>query len=219
MYHPGTLAAAQRELEIVNLQEGVDRYYARQERKANTEGFERRTEVAKVIRGAVPLVASGIKAWIAEASEKKRGRPHAALAALKEIDSDVVALAALSKTFHTVAKGLALSATAKAIGTVVQVELEAQMIQAKDANPRGPRAPQRPTRPHPPPHRLGRHAPAADPLEPRSPARLTSGCAMVSLDCLRALAFKFACTRPRPAVDLIISGRPRSETFLYATRK
>ena len=133
MYHPDTLAAAQRELEIVNLQEGVDRYYARQERKAQTEGFERRTEVAKVIRGAVPLVTVGLTAWIAEASEKKRGRPHAALAALKEIDPDVVALASLSKTFHTVAKGLALSATAKAIGSIVQVELEAQMIQVKDA--------------------------------------------------------------------------------------
>ncbi|MBB3910113.1 DNA-directed RNA polymerase [Sphingomonas desiccabilis] len=132
MHDHDTLVAAQRLMEANDLQEGANLFKAAQDKKAEKEGFDKRDEVAKLIRGALPLVSQGIAAWVEETKNKK-GRPPAALAPLSTVDPDVVALGALSKTFATVAKGKALSATCCAIGRTVQVEVEARMIEAEDA--------------------------------------------------------------------------------------
>ena len=132
MYEHETLASVQRELEVYDIEAGAKRYHDRQDRKQAAEGFDRRADVAAMIRGALPLVSAGIRAWLEEARGRK-GRPSAALAPLSLVDPDVIALNALSRTFSTVSKGLALSATARSIGQAVQVEIEAQAIQAADA--------------------------------------------------------------------------------------
>lgn len=131
MYHAQTLAAAQRLLELKDAEEGALRYYDKQDFKAEREGFERRDDVQKLIRGALPLVAASLADWVAKASEKK-GRPSSALAPLKELDADVVALVALSKTFAGVAKGSPLVTVAINIGRTVQVEIEAILISQAD---------------------------------------------------------------------------------------
>ena len=131
MYHQDVLAQTQREIEQGDLQKGAENYLQAQAAKAEREGFERRDDVQKTIRGAIPILATALTRWIAEAKAKK-GRPNAAVAPLAELDPDQVAYAALSRTFHTVAKGEELSTTAIAIGRAVQTEVEAQMIEAKD---------------------------------------------------------------------------------------
>lgn len=131
MYHPDILIAAQRELEAANLADGAERYLKQQNRKEDTEGFERRDVAAKYIRGGLPLVAAAIRQSVVEVQEKK-GRPPAALAPLQTVDADILALLALSKTFSTVAKFKPLSTTAETIGRGVQVEVEAEMIATKD---------------------------------------------------------------------------------------
>lgn len=131
MFHTQTLAGAQRLLELKDAEEGAIRYYDKQDFKAQREGFERRDDVQKMIRGALPLVSASLADWVAKASEKK-GRPSAALAPLKELDPDVVALVALSKTFAGIAKASPLITVAIGIGRSVQVEVEARLIGEAD---------------------------------------------------------------------------------------
>lgn len=131
MYHSQTLAAAQRQLELQDAEEGATRYYDKQDFKANREGFERRDDVQKMIRGALPLVSASIADWVEKAAAKK-GRPSSALAPLKELDADVVALVALSKTFAGVSKLSPLVTVAINIGRTVQVEVEAKLIEQAD---------------------------------------------------------------------------------------
>ncbi|BCA62011.1 hypothetical protein HMP09_1245 [Sphingomonas sp. HMP9] len=110
---------------------GYSKYLEGQNAKALREGFDRRADVQQMIRGAIPLVAEAIKAWVATASGQK-GRPSAALAPLKEVDPDVIAYGALSKTFMGAAKDLPLTSLAASVGRLVEVECEALAIQEKD---------------------------------------------------------------------------------------
>ncbi|WP_066803216.1 DNA-directed RNA polymerase [Sphingomonas asaccharolytica] len=121
----------QQSLENTAAEAGAERYWEDQQHKANREGFERRDDVQKIIRGAIPLLSAAITGWVEHAKARK-GRPSAALAPLSELDADTVAYLALSKTFNTVALGKMLSATALAIGRTIQVEIEAAMIQEAD---------------------------------------------------------------------------------------
>jgi DNA-directed RNA polymerase len=123
--------AFQQAMEISSLQEGATRYCDRQDAKGAREGFERRDDVQKVIRGAIPILSAAIASWVETASAKK-GRPSAALAPLREVDRDQLAYVALSKTFHTLAKGASVSDVTISIGRAVQVEIEAKMIQEAD---------------------------------------------------------------------------------------
>lgn len=127
------MLAYQQSMDAEAAEASAERYWERQRAKGEREGFDRRDDVQKVIRGAIPVLAGAIRDWV-QATSAKKGRPPVALAPLKELDAATVAYVALSKTFHTVAKGESLTATSKAIGLAVQVEVEAQMIQ--DADPK-----------------------------------------------------------------------------------
>jgi DNA-directed RNA polymerase, mitochondrial len=123
--------AFQQALETAAAESGAERYWHQQAEKANREGFERRTEVQSIIRGAIPLLTAALSKWV-EGAKAKKGRPSAALAPLQELDADIVALVSLSKTFHLVAKGASVSDVTTAIGRTLQVELEALAIEATD---------------------------------------------------------------------------------------
>lgn len=110
---------------------GYSKYLEGQNAKALREGFDRRADVQKMIRGAIPLVADAIRAWVASA-ETKKGRPSAALAPLKEVDADVIAYCGLSKTFMAAAKDMPLTNLAAGVGRTIQAELEALAIQVRD---------------------------------------------------------------------------------------
>src|SRR3546814_14095662 len=51
-------------LEDEALSLGARLYHERQDRKAAQEGFDRRDDVAKVIRGSITIVAEGIRNWV-----------------------------------------------------------------------------------------------------------------------------------------------------------
>src|SRR3546814_8905699 len=64
-------------LEDEALSLGARLYHERQDRKAAQEGFDRRDDVAKVIRGSIPIVAEGIRNWVDHfANQGKIGRAH-----------------------------------------------------------------------------------------------------------------------------------------------
>ena len=127
---------AQHAAEALHAAEGFLRYSNDQDRKAELGGFDKRDEVQKIIRGAMPILSAALLAWINEASKPKRGRPSSALGPLQALtvgkeetpDTDKVALIALSRTFNAMPKRQPLSATAIGIGRTLQAEIEARAI-------------------------------------------------------------------------------------------
>lgn len=121
----------QHDREIDALIAGAERHNERQLRKASTEGFDKRDDVQKVIRGASRIVADAITKFVTEAQEKK-GRPPVALAPLVELEPEEAAVIVLSRTFGAMLKEDAVSSISIAIGAAIQVELEAKALHTKD---------------------------------------------------------------------------------------
>lgn len=127
---------AQHAAEALHAAEGFLRYTNDQDRKVELGGFDKRDEVQKIIRGAMPILSAALLTWINEASKPKRGRPSSALGPLQALtvgkeetpDTDKVALIALSRTFNAMPKRQPLSATAIGIGRTLQAEIEARAI-------------------------------------------------------------------------------------------
>lgn len=126
-----TAIQRQHDREIDALIAGAERHNERQLRKAATEGFDKRDDVQKVIRGASRIVADAIAKFVTDATEKK-GRPPVALGSLAELEPEEVAVIVLSRTFGAMLKEDAVSSISIAIGAAIQVELEAKAIQNKD---------------------------------------------------------------------------------------
>lgn len=123
----------QRDHEARNAELGALRYLEAQEKKAAREGFDKRDNVQKIIRGALPILSAALEAWAVEMEGKAARRPFA-LGALRGVgDMDKVAYAALSVTFARVAKGEPLPAIAVALGRLIQIELEAVSLTAADS--------------------------------------------------------------------------------------
>ena len=118
-------------LEDVSFLTGVERYKDAQNHRAIREGFERRDDVTKLIRGAIPILSAAISAWMTHADAGK-GRKPAGLKALKVLNPDVVALLALSRTFNALGKGGSITAITIAIGRGIEVEIEAIAIDETD---------------------------------------------------------------------------------------
>ena len=111
---------------------GHRRYLDDQQRVSDREGFQRRDNVQKVISGAIPILAEAISSWV-ETSGAKKGRKPASLAPLQNIDVNRIALAALNCVFSGFGKQAMVSETSLAIGTAIQIELEADMILQADS--------------------------------------------------------------------------------------
>ncbi|API58565.1 hypothetical protein BSL82_03925 [Tardibacter chloracetimidivorans] len=118
-------------LEDAALSLGAERYREAQERKAKREGFEKTDAVAKLIKGAIPLVAAGLRKWMEQAAVAK-GRKSVAFKPLQLLDADLVAYVSLSRTFHHIAKGGNLQDICEDIGNNIMVELEGRAIMEKD---------------------------------------------------------------------------------------
>ena len=58
-------------LEDVSFTTGVERYKDAQLRRADREGYERRDDVTKLIRGAIPILSAAISAWMTHADAGK----------------------------------------------------------------------------------------------------------------------------------------------------
>lgn len=135
-----TLLKAQHSAEALHAAEGYLRYANDQDRKADLGGFDKRDEVQKLMRGAIPILSAALADWIAEAAKPKRGRPSLALPPLQALtvdkeatpDTDRVALITLSRVFGAMTKRQPLGATAVAIGRTLQAEIEGRAIAETD---------------------------------------------------------------------------------------
>lgn len=123
---------AQQNLEAAALEKGYARYAANVERVAEREGFDRTDQVAAMIRGAIPIVAEGLRNWL-ETFKAAKGRKPVALKAVELMDLDKLAYLGLSRVFRELPNGGNVTAIVLGIGRHMQVELEADAIEAKDA--------------------------------------------------------------------------------------
>jgi DNA-directed RNA polymerase len=118
-------------IEDAAVEAGAERYKASQERKADREGYERRDDVAKLIRGAIPILSTAIKGWVANA-EAGKGRKPLGLKALQLLDPDQLAYIGLSRVFNLLGKGGSITDIVVGIGRSIEIELEAAAIIEKD---------------------------------------------------------------------------------------
>src|SRR3546814_3090859 len=107
-------------------------YHERQDRKAAQEGFDRRDDVAKVIRGSIPIVAEGIRNWVDHFANQGKGRKPVGFKAILLLDPDLLAYVGLSYTFRQIPSGGALTNLKIRIGRAVMTELEAAAIREAD---------------------------------------------------------------------------------------
>lgn len=126
-----TTSSIQLEIEDAAVHAGAERYKQRQAEKADREGYERRDDVSKMIRGAIPVLSKGITAWI-ENADAGKGRKPLGLKALQLLDADQLAYLGLSKVFNALGKGGSITDIVVGIGRAVEVELEAAAIAEKD---------------------------------------------------------------------------------------
>src|SRR3546814_18669176 len=77
-------------LEDEALSLGARLYHERQDRKAAQEGFDRRDDVAKVIRGSIPIVAEGIRNWVDHFANQGKGRKPVGFKAIQLLDPDQI---------------------------------------------------------------------------------------------------------------------------------
>src|SRR3546814_9657942 len=106
-------------------------YHERQDRKAAQEGFDRRDDVAKVIRGSIPIVAEGIRNWVDHFANQGKGRKPVGFKAIQLLDPDLLAYVGLSYTFRQIPSGGALTNLKIRIGRAVMTALEAAAIRER----------------------------------------------------------------------------------------
>ena len=111
--------------------DGAEKFNANQLRKAATEGFDKRTDIQAIIRGASRIVADAIAKYVTDAQDKK-GRPPVALSSLVELEPEELAVIVLSRTFRSILKNGMVSVVAINIGKAIQIEIEAKAIHNKD---------------------------------------------------------------------------------------
>lgn len=126
-----TLIEAQKTLEDNTVTSGITRYQERLKRKLKGQGQDAHPEVQKLIRGAIPILSAGIKAWVEQALQAK-GRKATSLSALEAIDPDVVALIGNTAIFSELRRGGRTSNICASIGESIRIELEAIALEAKD---------------------------------------------------------------------------------------
>jgi DNA-directed RNA polymerase, mitochondrial len=125
------LIEAQRSYEDATLAVGAQRYKDRQDRKGTFEGFDRRDNVAKMLRGAIPIASKGIASWL-ETTKAAKGRKPSGFKALSELDPDLLAYVALSRIFRELPNGGGVTPIVISIGRAVEIEIEAEALRTED---------------------------------------------------------------------------------------
>lgn len=127
-----SLVEMQRFMEAQDLQAGAARYILAQEKKAEREGDDRRDDVQKIIRGAIPIMSEALSDFLVK-QEASKGRRSTAYGPLKEIgDMDVVAHIALALAFSRAIKGQPHRALSVKLGRQLEIELEAIALAEAD---------------------------------------------------------------------------------------
>nr|WP_087573324.1 DNA-directed RNA polymerase [Sphingomonas sp. CDS-1] len=121
----------QDDFEDASLSVGAQRFYEKQELIAKREGFDRRDDVSKLIKGAVPILGEAIRKWVGYYKDAK-GRKPSGYKAIAELDADVLAYISLARIFRELPKGGLVVNIITGIGSTVQAELEGQALAERD---------------------------------------------------------------------------------------
>src|SRR3546814_20493790 len=124
-------------LEDEALSLGARLYHERQDRKAAQEGFDRRDDVAKVIRGSIPIVDEGIRNWVDHFANQGKGRKPVGFKAIHLLDPDPLASLGLTYTFRHIPNGGALPTPTTRIVRAVRTDLKTPTLPTH--NPKKPR--------------------------------------------------------------------------------
>jgi DNA-directed RNA polymerase len=131
------LTDAQLELEDVSIAWGAKRYHEKQENITKREGPDKREDVAKLVRGAIPTLAEAIGNWIITQADAKGRKPagyHAiALLGVDLPGVNLLAQLTLSQIFRSLPKGGLVVDIITNLGRRVEVEIEARALE--EANP------------------------------------------------------------------------------------
>ena len=125
----GDLLADQLAWETHGIELGAEKVRRDLKHAERRGGFETRADAQRIIKGALPLVASRVTIWLLENERPagaKGGRVHGALSSLKLVDPDELALIALSSVFNGVApRPKPIQSVAVQAGRQVEIALEA----------------------------------------------------------------------------------------------
>jgi DNA-directed RNA polymerase len=127
-----SLLDSQRDFEDASLTVGAKRYFEKQEKIAKREGFDRRDDVAKMIRGAVPILGAAIRKWTEDCANSGKGRKPSGYKAIALLDADKLAFITLARMFRELPKGGLVVNIITSIGFAVQAELEADALSEAD---------------------------------------------------------------------------------------
>lgn len=127
-----TLLDSQRDFEDASLTVGARRYFENQDRLAKREGFDRRDDVSKMIKGAVPILSAAIRKWTDDCANSGKGRKPSGFKAISLLDPDKLAYITLARMFRELPKGGLVVKIILAIGFAVQAELEADALSEAD---------------------------------------------------------------------------------------
>lgn len=123
--------AAQQAMEKRTVEDGLQRFAAKTIASVERGGFDAHSEVQKIIRGAVPILAQGVTDWI-EIADQGKGRKPAGLKALKELAPETLAAIALTSIFRALGKGGRVADITVEMGRRVEIEIEGKALEQTD---------------------------------------------------------------------------------------
>jgi DNA-directed RNA polymerase len=125
-----TLGDQQRAMEVSSLIEGNSRFLKAQENLLKNEGAHATLGGAKLIKGAIPIVAAEVAIYLAGASNGSTGGKTAAgLSVLKHFDPETLAYIALKGVFSGAVSGSTITKVMTSMGRFVEAECHAQALQ------------------------------------------------------------------------------------------
>ncbi|WP_162987230.1 hypothetical protein [Sphingomonas paeninsulae] len=132
MFPNDLLDQAQRDMEASSAISGRERFQAADEATIRNEGHHATAAGVKLIRGAIPMVASEITKWVdANAAKAGKGKAHTALSTLRRIDTHTLAYAALNAVHNGTLRLQSSAMVQLAAGQLVESEIVAQDLAAQ----------------------------------------------------------------------------------------
>ncbi len=128
------LAKLQIELENQSSQEGFNRYVRQQERLKQDQGFGSTSVNQKIIRGCLRAVSDELENYVRKTSKKGKGKTEVSYSLLKELETDLLALIALSSVFNSIGREQTAAACCIAAGKQIENELWAKSLHEVDSD-------------------------------------------------------------------------------------
>jgi DNA-directed RNA polymerase len=122
----------QARLEELSLTEGRNRYLKSLSRTEEDQGFSSRSDIEKLIKGAIPSVSKVIFKTLESFDNQGSGRTAVFVSYLNELDPDLLALIGLQAVFNGIGSERPLTTVCNVAGKAVETELWALQLERKD---------------------------------------------------------------------------------------